>query len=57
MEGVGDADDISGEYLHEYLEDADSLVNQMTPEGWWFGSDENDPSYGGFYRVEDEVQS
>jgi len=49
--GTGDADDMSGEYLHEYLADAEDLVNDMTPEPWYFMSDEDDPSYGGFYRL------
>lgn len=50
--GIGDDDDMSGEYLHEYIADADDLVNAMTPEGWYFQSDEDDPSYAGFYRDE-----
>jgi len=52
--GMGDADDMSGEYLYEYLADADDLINAMTPEGWYFESDENDPSYGGFYFHADD---
>ena len=52
--GTGDADDMSGEYLHEYLADAEDLVNEMTPEPWYFMSDEDDPSYAGFYRLDDE---
>ena len=54
--GAGDADDITGEYLHEYLEDADNLVNEMTPEGWYFGTEEDDPSYAGFYRFDENEE-
>lgn len=53
-DGTGDADDLSGEYLSEYLNDADDLVNEMTPEGWYFETDENDSSYAGFYRHDDD---
>ena len=54
--GMDDADDMSGEYLYDYLADADDLVNAMTPEGWYFESDENDPSYGGFYFHADDEE-
>lgn len=37
--------------LHWSLADAVSVIEQTTPEGWEYGADEDDPSYGGFYII------
>jgi len=40
--------------LHSVLEEACDFISGKTPEGWVYETDENDPSYAGFYPAHED---